>query len=285
MLVPECLAEPPARYRTAAETMVAELGEAASTSSRPSLPSSCPAGTAVDQLLRRTWMPSLAVTGIDGLPSVNDGGNVLRPFTTLKIALRLPPSVDPDLAGEAVARALSADPPQGAQGEGGGGERVAGFRRACAAGVARARAPTRLRGPSSAGGGSHERGRDDPVHGRRSRRGSPPPTSSSRACSGRRATPTGRTRCWTSSRRAVSPPRSRTCSPQRPDRGPGPPAGPRCPLRAYRASPRCPGHHRPGHEGRRAPVCRARRARRRARPPARRRARAGGRPAAKNAGL
>ncbi len=114
ILVPECLAEPPARYRTAAETMVAELGEAA-LNEFPTVASLQLSGrTAVDQLLRRTLMPSLAVTGIDGLPSVNDGGNVLRPFTTLKIALRLPPSVDPDLAGEAVARALSADPPQGA---------------------------------------------------------------------------------------------------------------------------------------------------------------------------
>jgi len=114
MLVPECLAEPPARYRTAAEKMVAELGEA-SLNEFPTVGSLELSGrTAVDRLLRRTWMPSLAVTGVDGLPSVNDGGNVLRPFTTLKIALRLPPSVDPDRAGEAVARALSADPPQGA---------------------------------------------------------------------------------------------------------------------------------------------------------------------------
>jgi acetylornithine deacetylase/succinyl-diaminopimelate desuccinylase-like protein len=115
LLVPECLAEPPARYRTAAETMVAELGEAA-LSEFPTVPSLELSGrTPVDRLLRRTWMPSLAVTGIDGLPSVKDGGNVLRPFTTLKIALRLPPSVDPDRAGEAVVRALSADPPQGAR--------------------------------------------------------------------------------------------------------------------------------------------------------------------------
>ena len=114
ILVPECLAEPPARYQAAAEMMVAELGEAA-LSEFPTVGSLELSGrNAVDRLLRRTWMPSLAVIGVDGLPSVNDGGNVLRPFTTLKIALRLPPSVDPDLAGEAVVRALQADPPQGA---------------------------------------------------------------------------------------------------------------------------------------------------------------------------
>ncbi len=60
-------------------------------------------------------MPALEVTGIDGVPSLKDGGNVLRPFTTAKISLRLPPSVDPDMAGEALVRALTADPPQGAE--------------------------------------------------------------------------------------------------------------------------------------------------------------------------
>jgi acetylornithine deacetylase/succinyl-diaminopimelate desuccinylase-like protein len=52
---------------------------------------------------------------MDGVPSLNDGGNVLRPFTAAKLALRLPPSVDPGKAAEALVSALSADPPQGAQ--------------------------------------------------------------------------------------------------------------------------------------------------------------------------
>ncbi len=115
VLVPECLAEPPARYKKAAENLVNELGEAA-LSEFPIVASLELSGlTAPDRLLRRTWMPSLAVTGIDGVPSLNDGGNVLRPFTTLKLSLRLPPSVDPARAAEALVRTLSADPPQGAR--------------------------------------------------------------------------------------------------------------------------------------------------------------------------
>ncbi|MGO9149012.1 MAG: M20/M25/M40 family metallo-hydrolase [Acidimicrobiales bacterium] len=114
ILVPECLAETPARYRAAAEAMAAELGEAA-LGEFPTVPSLEFSGRAgADRLLRRTWMPSLAVIGIDGVPSVKDGGNVLRPFTTAKLSLRLPPAVNADRAAEAVASTLSADPPQGA---------------------------------------------------------------------------------------------------------------------------------------------------------------------------
>ena len=32
-------------------------------------------------VLNRTWRPQLAVTGVDGLPTPGDAGNVLRPYT------------------------------------------------------------------------------------------------------------------------------------------------------------------------------------------------------------
>ncbi len=50
-------------------------------------------------LVNRTWAPTLSVTGADGLPALQDAGNVLRPYTAFKLSLRLPPLVD---AGEAV---------------------------------------------------------------------------------------------------------------------------------------------------------------------------------------
>ncbi len=115
IVVPECLAEPPARYLAAAETMAAELGDGA-LGSFPTVPSLELSGRpGADRLLRRTWEPSLAVTGVDGVPSVKDGGNVLRPFTTLKLSIRVPPSVDADRAAQAVVARLSADPPQRAR--------------------------------------------------------------------------------------------------------------------------------------------------------------------------
>ncbi len=67
-----------------------------------------------DRLTRRAWAPAMAVTGMDGIPAVRDGGNVLRPFTTAKISLRLPPTVDASKARDAVESVLLADPPSGA---------------------------------------------------------------------------------------------------------------------------------------------------------------------------
>ena len=45
-------------------------------------------------LLNRTWLPTLSVTGAEGLPSLKDAGNVLRPYTAFKLSLRLPPLVE-----------------------------------------------------------------------------------------------------------------------------------------------------------------------------------------------
>jgi acetylornithine deacetylase/succinyl-diaminopimelate desuccinylase-like protein len=68
----------------------------------------------VELILNRTWRPTLAITGADGWPTVGNAGNVLRPFTRLKLSLRIPPRVDPKLASDAVKRALEKDPPYGA---------------------------------------------------------------------------------------------------------------------------------------------------------------------------
>ena len=68
----------------------------------------------VDLLVNNTWRPSLAVTGADGLPSLGAAGNVLLPEISLKISLRLPPTVDPVSASRAVREALERDPPYGA---------------------------------------------------------------------------------------------------------------------------------------------------------------------------
>ena len=69
----------------------------------------------VQLLVNNTWMPSLAVTGADGLPPLSAAGNVLLPEISLKISLRLPPTVDPARAGRAVQEALQHNPPYGAQ--------------------------------------------------------------------------------------------------------------------------------------------------------------------------
>ena len=72
-------------------------------------------GDGAELVLRRTWQPSLAVTGIDGVPSVRDGGNVLRPGTAAKLSLRLPPTIDGAEATAKVKALLETDPPHGAR--------------------------------------------------------------------------------------------------------------------------------------------------------------------------
>ncbi|MBT8068360.1 MAG: M20 family metallopeptidase [Gammaproteobacteria bacterium] len=62
-------------------------------------------------LLNNTWRPTLAVTGAEGMPALIDAGNVLLPFTTLKLSFRLPPSCDADDAAAAVKAALEANTP------------------------------------------------------------------------------------------------------------------------------------------------------------------------------
>src|SRR4051812_5907156 len=52
----------------------------------------------VELILNRTWRPGLALTGAEGWPAIGNAGNVLRPFTRLKLSIRIPPRVDPDAA-------------------------------------------------------------------------------------------------------------------------------------------------------------------------------------------
>ena len=65
-------------------------------------------------LLNSTWRPTLSVIGVDGIPSLENAGNVLRPYTTLKLSFRLPPAVDAKAAAQTVKQALERDPPYGA---------------------------------------------------------------------------------------------------------------------------------------------------------------------------
>jgi len=66
-------------------------------------------------ILQKTWAAQLAVTAIDGYPLPENGGNVLLPYTTAKLSLRLPPTADAQAARAAVKTALERDPPYGAE--------------------------------------------------------------------------------------------------------------------------------------------------------------------------
>ncbi len=66
-------------------------------------------------LINRSWRPALSVTGAAGMPHVSQAGNVLRPYTELRLSLRVPPTLDKPTATQTVKSLLEADPPYGAQ--------------------------------------------------------------------------------------------------------------------------------------------------------------------------
>ena len=66
-------------------------------------------------LLNELLRPTLSVTGASGLPETSSAGNVLLPFTTLKLSFRTPPGVDEEAALQRVTQVLTAHPPYGAQ--------------------------------------------------------------------------------------------------------------------------------------------------------------------------
>ena len=68
----------------------------------------------VEGVLRRTWRPALSIVGSDGMPSTANAGNVLRPYTTLQLSMRIPPMVDPKKAVNAIEKILKDDIPYGA---------------------------------------------------------------------------------------------------------------------------------------------------------------------------
>ena len=68
----------------------------------------------VEGVLRRTWKPALSIVGSDGMPSTANAGNVLRPYTTLQLSMRIPPMVDPKKAVNAIEKILKSDIPYGA---------------------------------------------------------------------------------------------------------------------------------------------------------------------------
>jgi acetylornithine deacetylase/succinyl-diaminopimelate desuccinylase-like protein len=104
---------PPERV-TQARRAAAALGDAVYTKF-PFPPGVSPISDDLTELvLNRTWRPQLAVTGIDGLPTPGNAGNVLLPFTAAKLSLRLPPTLDAAEAGEALRTALGKNPPYGA---------------------------------------------------------------------------------------------------------------------------------------------------------------------------
>ena len=65
--------------------------------------------SAADRLIAKAWAPALEVIGMDGVPAVRDGGNVLRPIHDGQIRPAPPPDVDAQAAAAAVVAACTTD--------------------------------------------------------------------------------------------------------------------------------------------------------------------------------
>ncbi|HEY6578199.1 MAG TPA: M20/M25/M40 family metallo-hydrolase [Rhizomicrobium sp.] len=78
-------------------------------------------------VLNRTWRPQLAVIGIEGLPAPQNAGNVLLPYTTARLSLRLPPTLPGPQAGAVLKQVLEEAPPYGSTVSFTGGESASGW--------------------------------------------------------------------------------------------------------------------------------------------------------------
>ena len=65
----------------------------------------------VQAIINRTLKPTLCVTGVEGIPPCGTAGNVLRPSTTFKLSIRLPPTVCSEFAVEKLKEVLLKNPP------------------------------------------------------------------------------------------------------------------------------------------------------------------------------
>ena len=67
-----------------------------------------------EMYLDNVWRPSLAVTGMEGLPSISTAGNVVRPSTSVRLSMRLSPSQDPQQILAIIKEKLTTDVPYNA---------------------------------------------------------------------------------------------------------------------------------------------------------------------------
>jgi acetylornithine deacetylase/succinyl-diaminopimelate desuccinylase-like protein len=69
----------------------------------------------LDELyLNNIWRSQLEIIGQEGIPHLSCSGNVMRPFTTLRCSLRLPPTFSGDEAFKFLQETLTKDPPHDA---------------------------------------------------------------------------------------------------------------------------------------------------------------------------
>jgi acetylornithine deacetylase/succinyl-diaminopimelate desuccinylase-like protein len=94
-VMPELETELPAYARPEAERMVALSGdEMMKKYKMEEGVEYCSQDNQAEMYLNNTWRANLSITGAGGLPDYNKAGNVVRPSTSLRLSMRLPPNMD-----------------------------------------------------------------------------------------------------------------------------------------------------------------------------------------------
>lgn len=71
-----------------------------------------PEASSLEELiLRRTWKPALSVIGCNGMPALENAGNVTLPTLAVKLSMRIPPTADPKQSAQAIKTMLESQPP------------------------------------------------------------------------------------------------------------------------------------------------------------------------------
>jgi len=68
-----------------------------------------------ENYLNRSQRPTMTIIGVDGLPDCKNAGNVIMPRTTFKVSCRLPPTLEPKKAEEAIRNVIMKDIPYNAK--------------------------------------------------------------------------------------------------------------------------------------------------------------------------
>jgi len=68
-----------------------------------------------EMYLNNTWRANMSVVGAGGFPAIQTAGNVVRPMTSFRLSIRLPPKVNPTDAYKAVNELMTTDVPYNAK--------------------------------------------------------------------------------------------------------------------------------------------------------------------------
>lgn len=106
-----CYTKIPAVYKRDAQILARVLGKAIYTA-LPLAKTIIPLTYDLAELvLNRYWRPTLSVVGSEGIPSISDAGSIIRPKTTIKFAIRIPPFCKPPAIIKELKTVLTRQPP------------------------------------------------------------------------------------------------------------------------------------------------------------------------------